>query len=309
MLWQIPKAQIKNINVPRLFLGDHGFLRVYGSRLTDTEIIERMQYALSKGTLGLAAGDERCLRSAREAFLSLGRSPTILYHSDLRLRIGTNQIDLDRAMAGLYQWLLEKDSQKIQTDPIVGAFLVGYKDSKVYQSNELSDLQIDSNAWRQELKLIDEMDPTIITIGGDLLDFAVIAGRPDIVIDYLSPLREISISKKIPLFLTLYIGSYGLKPPVIPPDLYDGLMVPINAQGYGMFPSGPDLLSVLKCLNKPIIAMHVLGSGRIDPKAGLNYVYSKVNANIAVVGASKHRHIDYLIEAGQDFFASSYIIN
>jgi hypothetical protein len=303
--WRVPEMKIASVSVPRLFLGDHGFLQMYGSTLTTKEIVGRMQYAVRKSSIGLAAGDERCLHAARQSLQLTGRSNALLYHTDLRLKNGSQVVEFARAMKHLHGWLQERAPLKLQADPIVGRFLRQYAEYDGYDSRYLEKMDIDLSAWSNDTKLISQFRPRLVTFGGDILDFAIVTGRSDIVLQGVEMMRAACDQLGALLFVTLYVASEAIRGSFIPPHLYDGMMVPINSKGHGMLPSQEQLLIRLKQLSKPVLAMHVLASGALSPLEGLNYAYREGGATLTVVGASQHSHIESLISAGQQVLGNA----
>lgn len=298
--WIVPETKIGPISIPRLYLGDHGFLQQYGSQLSIDEISQRMQYALKSGSLGLAAGDERCLRAARLSLKSNESNNALLYHTDLRLISENRAVEFPRAMRHLFDHVSEASPEKATSDPVVGKFLSQYAQCQKYDANLLCQLDLDRKALIHDAGLIAKYQPSIVTVGGDYLDFAIAVGRPDLIQHGVEYYRKVCAPKGILLFVTLYLAVNMIRESMLSPDLYDGLMTPINPMGYGMLPSKEELLSHIKELNKPILAMHILASGNISPEQGLAYVFNECDVALAITGASQYKHITKLLKVGRE---------
>lgn len=55
---QVPQISNCSISIPRVFIGDRGFLKRYGSQLSRDEKLGMYEYALSRGNFGACSGDE-----------------------------------------------------------------------------------------------------------------------------------------------------------------------------------------------------------------------------------------------------------
>lgn len=298
--WRIPEVEIGSFSFPRLYLGDHGFLQMYGSQFTIEEISKRMQFALGISSIGLAAGDERCLKTAYKCLQIAKRENSLLYHTDLHLTSGGQPVEFPRAMKHLFLRLTNTTPEKLKHDPVVGHFLSQYAKYTGYDENFIGKLDLDLEVSRYDENLIHQYRPRIVTVGGDYLDFAIAVGRIDLVNSGIEYYRNLCAKKGLLLFITLYLATDMIRDALISPDLFNGVMVPINLLGYGMLPSSDELLFQLRQLSKPILAMHVLASGKISPQGGLDYVFNDCGSTLAVVGASQYRHIEQLIRAGHE---------
>lgn len=187
-------------------------------------------------------------------------------------------------------------------DPIVGAFLQKYEASIPYSDRELQSLQIDQEAWSRELERIRTFRPAVISVGGDYLDFLLAAEMFDLAQAGLKLYRNLCLEVGARLVMTVYVGYFALQGSVGSSlrSGCDALMVPVNTLGLGMLPDREGVLSWLKSMGKPVIAMHVLGSGKLEPTQALAYIFREARVAAAVVGASTVEHIDKLIQSGRE---------
>ena len=299
--WSVPVWNLGGHDLPRLFLGDHGFLSKYGSRMRISEIAERMHYALSLASLGLAAGDERCLKATRHATRISDQRPCVLYHTDLALRSGAKRIHFGRCMASLLQMVRDWAPKFTECDPIVGSFLRYFAAYQPYGRDEIGKLEMAESAWEKEMERIRCFHPAVVTVGGDYLDFVLAVERFDIAQSALMLYHQLGQQLSIPLVMTSYTGYFTMdrKQKNFLSDLFDAIMVPINPMGFGMLPDSTNLLSWAHQFRKPIIAMHPIGSGQVNVGQGLAYSLEVAGAAAAIVGASTHEHIGEFVRAGR----------
>lgn len=304
--FQMPTWRLATSTLPRLLLGDHGFLRAYGSDMTIREVGKRMEYALAKATMGVAAGDERCLRAARRIDRKVIGAVPVMYHTDISLLVGSHRVTLQRAMSSLYGTLGSRMQARVEQDAIVGSFLKEFQGCRVYGVHEIQILRLNQTDWHREALRIRTFRPAAVSVGGDFLDFAFAVGRYDLARSAFKQYRALCQELDIPLILTSYIGcaSVAKWDLEVPPDLYDGLLIPLNSKGTGMLPDRDFLLEWARGRAKPVIAMHALGSGRIDVSDALRFVFRDAGAAAAVVGASTPGHIDALVSAAAEVFLS-----
>jgi len=297
LYWDVPCVEIGPRVLPRLFLGDNGFLAKFGSKLTDIEVEERMRYAFKRASLGLAAGEERCLKAAfqvrNDEYKSDG--PPILYHADLSFRINHRPTEFRRCMASLLEWLVKVNPAFTEQDPILGHFLSRYSRYAIYTENELRAIRIDHSAWQEQLRLLDQYKPDAISVGGDYLEFALAVDRLDLVEEGLNLFHRECLRLSIPLVFTTYVGPYIWDNSASLLTITDALLLPVNAKGLAMLPNRDGLLAWANAVNKPVIGMHTLGSGHISLEEALSFTFIEANIPISVIGASSYDHIDNLL--------------
>lgn len=299
----VPTTAVGGRKLPRVFLGDHGFLRRYGSSLSDGETEDRMRFAAESAGLGLAAGDERCLRIAAAVRGRYGCA--VLYHTDAPLALDGHAVGLDRCMASLWATLIARAPHAVE-DPIVGTYLASFAHGERYTQSEAARLTIDDGAWREEIRRVRQHRPVLVTVGGDTLDLALALGRLDLVTEVLVRYRSLlNPSSEAVLVFTTYFGPLVAEPSSLQlGTLVDATMLPINRDGLGMLPHAEGAWRWARALQLPLVAMHPLGAGRIDAAPALEYVLRELNVPIAIVGASRYVHIQALTLAVQDMFGS-----
>jgi hypothetical protein len=305
--WSVPTQPLGDSLIPRLCLGDHGFLKRYGSHLSLEEIRQRMSYASSLASLGLAAGDQRCLSAARSVLRAEASQP-LLYHTDLPISLPSARIDFARCKATLYGALSKKTNSFIRDGDPLARYLTKFAAFSPYATGDVERLTITERAITREITKLRRFRPGVVTIGGDWLDFAFSVGRADLAVGLFSRLRQECVSLRVPVVLVTYTGALTMAKDsvVLSPHLYDALMLAVNAKGFGMFPNPITLSRWARDIGKPVIAMHALGVGRIPPLSSLRYVFEEARVLAAVVGASTYGHIDELISAGRLVLGPSY---
>jgi hypothetical protein len=296
----VPVRLIGSTEVPRLFLGDNGFLAKLDSRLTDAEIIDRMSLAASLIALGVAAGDERLLGLARVAGDRLGRRIPLMHHSDLPLMVGDQPLPYGRCAATIRHSLVEEHHINVGQDPVLG-FLDHFVDRDPLTPDECKNISLDLGKMEAQASVLPSYSPSVITIGGDYLDLLHLVGREDLAHEGLTRVRDNLPASDVAIVATLYVGALV---DASFDDLVDGIMVPINRLGVAMLPNRDVLTEWSRHLKLPLIAMHVLAAGAIDPTMALQDV-DGLGVTTAVIGASRRESIMRLAEAARIAFRSA----
>ena len=301
LYWDVPRVEIGPRVLPRLFLGDNGFLAKFGSKLSDTEVEERMRFASRRASLGLAAGEERCLKAAYQVRTNQNNSDRtpILYHADLSFRVNNKPTEFRRCAASLLRWLMKANPAFIEQDPVLGHFLAKYEPYAAYTEDELRGISIDHLAWQEQLRLLSQYRPDAVSVGGDYLEFALVADRLDLVEEGLNLFHEQCLRLSMPLVFTTYVGPYIWRDSAGLPTIADALLLPVNARGLAMLPNRDDLLTWAGAVNKPVIGMHTLGSGHVPLEEALSYTFTEADIPVSVIGASSYEHIDVLLTTAQ----------
>lgn len=298
--WQVPTCRVGNSRIPRLFLGDHGFLSKYGSRLSDSTVTARMKHALAQATVGLAAGEPRCLDAATEAFLDLGRPPHVLFHADVPLTVNGRRVRFSRCMSSLYVALRARVAG-FAGDPVFGQFLSRFAAKRPLSTLEIDRIGVHEHSLEADLSRVIESRPCAVTVGGDCLDFLLASGRFDLVSEVMTRYRRATKESGSSLAWGTYVGcltdSEGQRAAF--GQSFDAIMVPVNLPGSGMLPNPASLLTWARRFEVPIIAMHPLASGVVPVREGLAYLREEGAVSVAVVGASTAAHIDDLANAAR----------
>lgn len=299
--WNVPKAMLGAYEVPRLALGDHGFHSQYGRTLTEDQSVTLLGNTLSQASVGVAAGEDRCLRAAREVGRRLHQDVFLICHTDVPLTVAGQAADFGRCMASLLTALREQLPVCAAKDPIVGTFLHDFREYPHYLPAEIAAFEVPDQYWDQECARITAFRPKLLTVGGDYLDCILVGGRVELAVEVLRKYRQMCDRLMIPLVFTSYVAPFcwskvGTERLIAP---CDAVMVPINSAGAGMLPNRRELLSWLGNVGRPAIAMHPLGSGRIDVLRALNYVLNEVGVAAAIAGASTLEHITHLLQCAR----------
>jgi hypothetical protein len=285
--------------VCKLYLGDHGFLKQYGSKLDDNQIISRMVTALEGGIIGLAAGDVRCMTLAGMAIVESGFQAEILHHTDILM--DNKNVSFERTMCTLNSVVSSISPEFSENDPVCGQYLASFEHSDEYVVSEVENL-INQNGWFEEWVMqIQQLSipPSTITLGGDYLELLIALGMKNQLTEMLRMYKGFCELMGIELFLTTYLGAYFIEQDElnIITDIVDGLMIPMNEFGHGMFPSKGRVVKWMEGrVREPVIAMHVLstnGGDVVDIARKVESVFS-MGASSVVIGASSREHIELL---------------
>ncbi|MEU4477788.1 hypothetical protein AB0F68_06935 [Micromonospora sp. NPDC023966] len=291
----IPSVRIGQVDVPRLILGDHGFLRKYGSSLTDAQVRQNMRYAQDRADLGLTGGDLRCLRLATTV---AGATGFVLYHTDVRFVSSGRRAHFGRCMSTLHAHLGQVAPAFLRKDPLTGAFVASNAGYRPYRSTDR--LTLDPAWWTAEQDRLTRYRPHAVSVGGDYLDALLALDRFEVALDALRAYAKICRRWGSILVLTSYLlGVLDLRR--VGPLLAccDAVMAPVNALGHGMVPDPERALRKLRNLHLPVVGMHTLASGCLPPATALPHAFASAGLAAAVVGASTREHIDELIHGGR----------
>jgi hypothetical protein len=282
--------------IPPLILGDHGFVRKYGSSMPVADIRRLMTFALDCGIRGLSAGDSRVLAAALVVAESRRPRPYVLRHADVGFLVNGRRPSFARCMATIALALNDRDRSFLSRDPLMGSFLMRYRRFRPYERGDT--IQPDP-IWRAGvLGSTGEAGPSAVSVGGDYLDALLVLGAAEPVLDEICALAATLHTRGKSIILTSYVlGAAGAASLAEVAFAFDAVMVPLNRQGLGVFPSNEEVRRELAAFGKPTLAMHALGSGAIPPKEALEYVFVEAKAATAVVGASSAEHITCLAAA------------
>jgi hypothetical protein len=280
------------MNLPSVILGDHGFMRRYGSTLPDAEVLRLMTYALGKGLPMLSGGDFRLPPLIVEAFLGHGSKPRWMMHMDAEIVLrGAN--GFARAIATLDQALLAQIGERARADRIMGPFLKSFSAQRPLAAGDRRRVVLDMGVVEEQCRTIIDRRPEVVTIGGDATDFLFACGRMDLLDCLIARATIAAEQAGTKVFLCSYIGFCW------PEDFralakrhrVAGLMVPVNTAGHGMLPSAAAVRANLGALALPVVAMHALAIGVLPLENALRSVLDWPEITAVVVGASTEGHI------------------
>lgn len=286
-------------SLPPVILGDHGFMRLYGSRLSDAEIEARMDRALAAGIPMLSAGDARLPAIVARAFARQGRRPSWVKHLDAPLCLDGAPLPFDRAMSTLRAAGLEHLGERLVSDPIMGPFLNQHATAEPLAREEIARLHLDYVELGARLDIIKKRAPAVVTVGGDATDFLLAANRADIFAGLLDHVSAAVTTVAGVMYASSYLGAVW-------PDRFEsivsradvaGLMMPANTGGAGMLPDANRLRGFWRQCGKPVLAMHVLAIGILPLEEALPAVLGWPEVGAAVIGAANPDHIDALAKA------------
>ncbi|AXI61428.1 hypothetical protein DLD99_13425 [Pseudomonas kribbensis] len=247
---------------PKIYLGDRGFLKRYGSLHTLDETRHWFRKVAQDSCLGLASGD---WRTAMEINRTLDRnSGRHLYHS----RFLTNAHEkLSGRLLGVSE--LQRNARL-------------YGCSREFRF---------SPDWRQineDIEIIKRFRPRRVSIGGDWLDMLLEQGQNALIEEILQCLQSSVDDVEIEwLMLTFKPSRQALS--LLDRFRFDGVLAPVNLLQ-------PDCNENRVCLDEirrhsALYALHCLAGGVIPVMPAIDYALNHMGASACVVGAGKSKHI------------------
>lgn len=295
---EIPRRTIGPASVPRLFLGDHGYLAKLGSSMTVEEVAESMRGLLSAIPVGLAAGEPRVVDAALCAMHGRPRRD-LMIHADIRITLRGERIRY-RHVASTMTTHLAMRGMDLSTDPVLDfLYKVGHDGSDL--ARVAAHLHLDSNNAASFTADIKRAAPAVVSIGGDWLDLMLVLGRFDLATTGVAELAKVASASGAAVILTTYFGAM-VEPSAIDPflNMIDGLLVPLNRAGFGTLPSLADHRAWIASLDMPVIGMHAL-SGAESVDEALTLLDEPFVAAL-VIGASSSQHQAALARAARSYF-------
>lgn len=292
--FQVPRTGIPGPSaVPRLILGDNGFLKRYGSRLAIPEIADRIRDALDRADVGVGAGDARVLRAARRA-----QAPWVLHHTDVAFLADGRRAHFGRCMATLHADLTARAPRFAANDPLMGHFVAGFAGFRPYDAD--TRFTTDDALTERIVDRIQTYRPAMTTIGGDYLDALIALGAIDAARRSIEPVLDACRrSGSIPALTTYLAGLVDRDEMESIAEGCAAVMAPMNELGIAMPPTKQTARENLQQLGLPIIAMHVLAAGRLKPDRAIRSVLRTQGVAAAIIGASTPEHITQLINAAR----------
>ena len=278
--------------LPRIILGDHGFMHGYGSTLPDEEIVELMIYAIKRGIGMLSAGDFRLPRLIVDAFKRQDLTSRWMMHSDAELMLGPDRA-FPRAMAAMDRALAARIGDAARRDVIMQPFLESFDDVAPLGAEEIERVALDREHLESQCRTIVNYRPEIVTVGGDATDFLLACGRTDLFDLILQRISAAAAAVGTKVFLCTYVGFCFAEPfdRLMKRQDIAGLMVPANIAAHGMLPNSSQARLHLRAIRKPVIAMHALAIGVLPLEPALRGVLEWPEIESVVVGASTPPHI------------------
>lgn len=296
----VVRTQIGESSLPRVILGDHGFLAKFGSTMTDAEVETRMVEALSFAALGIAAGEARCGYAAARACRTAGRDTrsTVVHHDDVPLLLGGEPIRYRKCASTLLA-LLSSHGCDISQDLVLG-FLTQWATSEALTGADLCSLQTAPELpANSPAATVAAGAPAVVTIGGDWLDLLMLAELYDLAAQAFSLVAARARRAGAAVALTSYVG--GLCPPAATAPLLtlsDAILIPFNRAGHGMVPDPNASLGWATSHGLPVLGMHLM-AGETDISHALS-ACAAADIKVAIVGASQKRHIRLLADAAAE---------
>ncbi|MGW5237509.1 hypothetical protein ACWEOW_01095 [Monashia sp. NPDC004114] len=301
-LVEIPRRRLGPATVPRLFLGDHGYLAKLDSTLTVDQVAESMRSMLATASVGLSAGETRVIDTAVNV-LAGREDRSLMIHSDLHALLRGERIRY-RHLAATTTERLSAHGLDLTRDPVLGfLYDIGGRGSTISLRHHAG-LELDADALQGSQSEIRRAKPCLVSVGGDWLDLLLLMGRGDLAAAGLTQLAHTARSIGAAVLATTYVGAV-IAPTAIAPiiDLVDGLLVPLNRSGFGMLPNAAEHLSWLAGVDKPVLGMHVL-AGESTPASALMWLDLPMVAAL-VIGASSASHQLALVAEANRYFGGA----
>lgn len=290
--WRVPEAAP---GLPRLFLGDRGFLQRYGSPLGGDEIARRMSLAARSGA-GVAASDAATVEAACRTRDRFGSA--ILLHTQDLLRLGGPR-DPRRCAATLRAYTVGRvPPGALQGDRLVGGVFEAVRDVPPYTPEEVAAAVPDEVALAFAVGLVERAQPAVVTFGGDWLDLCLAANLWS-PIEVVAEALGAAAGPRALLLVFSYMGAIFFPEATGAPRRSHGWAMPVNLLGDGMMPDRGGLVAWAAGAGGLRLAVHALALGRIPVAPALDYVWNHLGVPLVVVGASTAAHIATLNAAAQ----------
>jgi hypothetical protein len=292
----VPVRRLGSFDFPALFLGDHGFNEKFGSALTDAEVRSRMELVVRHSNIGLAAGDERLLRLARQAEQAASQPVALMYHVDIPL--GDQRGRLRYGLCGsTLRACYEERGLDLRADPVF-SYLGQFDPRDELSEDRLNNVRLNEAALDQLAEQVETYRPDVITVGGDWLDMLLLKRLDELAADGLAAMGNLAGAFGTALVVTIYVGPLV---DFVLPETAVAALVPLNESGAAMLPDRVAALGWMAKADRPFIAMHLM-SGAASPRAALMRagVVDGGSVVAAVVGASKPQNIDDLLIAARE---------
>jgi hypothetical protein len=180
----------------------------------------------------------------------------------------------------------------------MGKFVAGFSNYTPYRDG--ARFTTDAELTERVATRIRKYRPAMTTIGGDYLDALMALGAIDEARRTVEPLlEECQRSSSVPVITTYLAGLVEDRDLHRMTEGFAAVMAPLNEAGVAMSPNRELVTANLRRLGRPIIAMHVLAAGVLEPARALRYVLYLEKAVAAIIGASSLDHISQLIKAAR----------
>lgn len=294
----IPTRHLRDTPVPALFLGDHGFNSKFGSTLTDDQVRLRMQYAIQRSNIGLACGDGRLLRLARDAEEAARAPLTLLYHTDIPVQGGGGRLGYGPCGSTLRACMESRQLSPLE-DPVL-SYLVDFDPRDALTGDRLRALTLCAAGLELLATNIATHRPSVVSVGGDWLDMLLLAGLEELAMEGLAAIGDITASFGAGLIVTLYVGAVV---DFVLPRGAIGILVPFNQSGAAMLPDRATAIEWMERAGYDFLGMHLLG-GAPAPRTALMKAGVATPELIvsAIVGASRPTSIAALLDAASDLW-------
>lgn len=286
----VPQIDFCEELIPRVFLGDRPYLARYGCNLSVSAITRKMEYCVKQASFGLSSSDTNTAQSVRSLYEVYG-SKSILHTQNL-IKIGAAS-NIDRMAASIRE-RINRSTNTPDNDLVIGSFLKLSVKHQPYTLSQIEGISLDTQSIEYAERLIEIARPSIITIGGDWLDLCLLYGQQDIAHRVISRIKSAASAQTKILLLTYFCGTPEFSS-IIKSE--DGVFLPINLAGDGMFPNKCEVIDFFRNSTRNVIAFNTLALGRIPPAPALDYVFNHLSIPCAVVASGTNEHIDDLIGA------------
>lgn len=291
----VPFGRVGPVDVPQLYLGDHGFLAKLESSMTEDQVIASMTRMLLKAQVGLAAGDRRVVDAVLAARQRLDRDASLMIHGDLRVLHSKTKIRY-RYCAATTLAALNQFGLNLRADPVLNFLYPVASVAGPLPHDFTRGLTLDRESLQELCDDVLRTHPSLVTVGGDWLDMLLLLGRVDLAVEGFRLVADHARHVGSAIVLTTYVGALVSAGDLRElSGLADGVMVTINHSGFGMLPNPLTHLAWVKDLGLPVVGMHLL-AGNHDAADALSWLDQPLVATV-VIGASSAAHQDTLAHA------------
>jgi hypothetical protein len=165
---------------------------------------------------------------------------------------------------------------------------------KVQETHELivtSSLTADDPL--ESLDRLSSLDSAVIFLHGSLVDQAVPKSNSDILLPLIEQIRSLGalpgLASHKPIALLEWLSNHKLPEPF-------GLLLPINATGWGVDGPVERLLSLMQNLEQPVMAMKPLAAGTLPPDNAFSWLAKHKKISAITAGAISIEQIQTNLE-------------
>lgn len=261
---------------PLIYLGDRGLLKRYGSPFNYQQIKSIAHNLLSTSTLGMASGDWSSA-IAISCTLNTHFSARHIYHSRFLIKV------------------IEKSSETSLSIKEIQRNLF-----KIYSSSNYR-FESDERQIVEDIKIVQQCQPGIVTIGGDWLDILIAHRKFSLLKEILRRIEDVLPIETSKVLMSFRPTNVFLS--LLERTSITGAAIPVNILNMQYNFTYDYLKSIQKRTN--IYAIHCIAGGIIPLRPALDYALHHIHAKACIIGATQDVHIKELINCETTFLRRS----